>query len=72
MGDVYESVTVGRLRRNSHKLSWLTTDMIVAYALPVVKEAIPSTYREAKISSESTMWKDAMKEEMSSSHKNYT
>ena len=32
--------------------------MVVAYALPVVEEAIPSTYREAEISSESKMsWK---------------
>jgi len=46
--------------------------MIVAYALPVVEETIPSTYREAKISSESKMWKDAMMEEMSSLHKNDT
>jgi len=29
----------------------------MAYALPVVKEAIPSTYREAEISSESKMQK---------------
>jgi len=39
MGDVHESVTVGRPRRNPHKPSWLTTDMIVAYALSVVEEA---------------------------------
>ena len=29
-----------------------------------------NTYREAKISSESKMWKDVMEEEMSSLHKN--
>jgi len=46
--------------------------MIVAYALPVVEETIPSTYREAEIRSESKMWKDAMEEEMSSLHKNDT
>jgi len=46
--------------------------MIVAYALPVVEEAIVSIYREAKISSESKMWKDTMKEGMSSLHKNDT
>jgi len=33
---------------------------------------IPSTYREAEISSESRMWKDVMEEEMSSLHKNDT
>ena len=51
---------------------WLTTDMVVAYALPVVEEAIPSTYREAEISLESKIWKDAMKEEMNSLYKNDT
>ena len=40
--------------------------------LPVVEEAISSIYREAEISSESKMWKDAMKEEMISLHKNDT
>ena len=59
MGDVHESIAVGRTRINSRKPSWLTTNMIVAYALPVVAEAIPSTYRETEISSESKMWKDA-------------
>ena len=72
MGDVHESITVGRPRWNPRKSCWLTTYMIVAYAPPVVEEAIPSTYREAEISSESKMWKDAMKEEMSSLHKNDT
>jgi len=46
--------------------------MIVAYALHVVEEAIPSTYRKAEISLESKMWKDATEEEMSSLHKNDT
>jgi len=53
MGDVHKSIVVRKPRRNSQKPSWLTVDMIVAYALPVVEEAIPSTYREAEISSES-------------------
>jgi len=39
MSDVHESIVVGRTRRNSRKPSWLTTDMIVTYALPVVEEA---------------------------------
>ena len=43
-----------------------------AYALPVVEETIPFIYREAEISSESKMWKDAMEEEISSQHKNDT
>ena len=72
MSDVHESVTVGRPRRNTHKPSRLTTDMIMAYTLPVVEEVIPSTYSEAEISSESKMWKDSMEEEMSSLHKNDT
>ena len=55
MGDVHESITVERPRRKARKSNWLTTYMIVAYALPVVEEAIVSTYREAKISSESKM-----------------
>ena len=46
--------------------------MILDYALPIVEEAIPFTYREAEISSESKMWKDAMAEEMSSLYKNDT
>ena len=45
MSDVQESIIIGRTRRNLRKPSWLTTDMIVAYALPVVEETIPSIYR---------------------------
>jgi len=32
MGDVHEFVAVERTRRNSHKSSWLITDMIVSYS----------------------------------------
>jgi len=46
--------------------------MIVAYTLPVIEEMIPSTYKKAKISSLSKMWKDAMEEEISSLYKNDT
>ena len=46
--------------------------MIVAYALPVIEEAIPSTYREAEISSEFKMRKDTMVKKMSSLCKNDT
>ena len=42
------------------------------YALPIIEEAIMSTYRKVEISSESKMWKDAMVEEMSSLYKNGT
>ena len=41
MGDVPDSTAVRRPRRNTRKSGWLTTDMVVAYALPVVEEAIP-------------------------------
>jgi len=37
MGDVHESIAVGRTRRNSRKPSWIATDMIVTYALPAVE-----------------------------------
>ena len=46
--------------------------MILAYALPVVEEVIPFTYREAEISLEYKTWKDVMMEEMNSLHKNDT
>jgi len=46
--------------------------MIVVYALPVIEEVIPSTYRETKISSEFKIWKDVIAEEMSSLYKNDT
>ena len=52
IGDVHDSIALGRPKRNPRKLSWLTTNMIVDYALPVVEEAIPSSFREAKISSQ--------------------
>ena len=46
--------------------------MMVAYALPVIEKAILFTYREAEISSESKIWKDAMMEKMSFLQKNDT
>jgi len=55
MSDVQKSTAVGRARRNSRKPSWLATNMIVAYALLIVEEAIPSAYRKAEINSESKM-----------------
>ena len=67
MGDVQESIAVEKAHRNPRKHSWLTTNMIVAYALSIVEEAISSTYSKAEISSKSKIWKDAiMMEEMSS------
>ena len=46
--------------------------MIIAYTQPVIEETLSPTYKEAEISSESKMWKDAMMNEMSSLHKNDT
>ena len=43
----HDSVTTGRDRRSLHKLSSLTTNMIVTYALSIIKDASPSTYKEA-------------------------
>jgi len=48
ISDVHESISVGRTRRNPRKPSRLTTDMIVTYALLVIEEAIPSTYKETE------------------------
>jgi len=45
---------------------------MVAYALPVVDDDVPSTYREAVSYSEVDQWKTAMKEEMQSLQKNET
>jgi len=55
ISDVQESIAVRRAHRNPRKPSWITTNMIVASALSIVEEVIPSTYREAEISSESKM-----------------
>jgi len=47
--------------------------MIMAYALLlIIEDAISSTYKEAEISYESEMWKEAMLEEMNSFHKEDT
>ena len=55
MGTVPDPTAVDRPRRNTSRPGWLTTDMVIAYALSVVEEAIPSTFREAEISSEARM-----------------
>ena len=44
-----------QLKKLRKKPSWLTTNMIVAYALQVIEEAILSTYKKAEISSEFKM-----------------
>ena len=45
---------------------------MVAYALPIVDDDVPSTYKDAVKSSENEQWKKAMEEEMQSLQKNET
>ena len=49
-------------------------DMVVADALPVeiVEDSVPSTFKEAELSFESELWKNAMVEEIESLHMNDT
>ncbi|KAH9764742.1 hypothetical protein KPL70_001639 [Citrus sinensis] len=58
--------------RETKKLRWLTKDMVIAYALPVIDDDIPNTFDEALRSSESDQWKLAMEEEIKSLHQNQT
>jgi len=43
MDYVQYTIAAGRTRKNSRKPAWLTSDIIVAYALSVIEESIPST-----------------------------
>ncbi|KAH9677433.1 Timeless family protein [Citrus sinensis] len=61
-----------RPRRELKKPRWLTKDMVVAYALPVIDDDIPNTFGEAFRSSESDQWKLVIEEEMKSLHQNQT
>ncbi|KAH9657504.1 hypothetical protein KPL70_023101 [Citrus sinensis] len=65
-------IATRRPRREIKKPRWLTKDMVVAYALPVINDDIPNTFGEALRSSESNQWKLAMEEEMKSLHQNET
>ena len=65
------SIAANRPERQKRKPGWLITDM-VAYALPMVEDDIPSTYKEAERSLESVDWKKAMDEEIQSLHTNQT
>ncbi|KAG8499853.1 hypothetical protein CXB51_006283 [Gossypium anomalum] len=47
-------------------------DDIVAYALPIADDDVPSTYTEAISNPDGVKWKQAMNEEMQSLHKNRT
>ena len=55
MGQVQNSIATAKIRINSRKPAWLTSNMIVTYALPVIEESIPTTYMEAEIRTESEM-----------------
>ena len=67
---ILEPIATSRPRRESRKPARYTDT--VAYALPVVDDDIPVTYREAVQSSESDEWKSAMDDEMQSLRKNNT
>ena len=61
------------VRRSKQKFQKSTRYVdAVSYALPIVEEDIPSTYKEAMCTSKSGEWKKAMEEEMKSLHKNQT
>ncbi|CAL9002404.1 unnamed protein product [Prunus brigantina] len=66
----YYHVGESKSRREIRKPARFTD--IVAYALPVIEDDIPSAYKEAVRSSESVEWKKSMDEEMKSLHKNET
>lgn len=65
-----EPIATRRQKRDIRKPARFT-DM-VAYALPVVDDDIPSTYTEAILSPERGSWAGAMEEEMQSLEKNKT
>ncbi|KAH9783016.1 hypothetical protein KPL71_009155 [Citrus sinensis] len=65
-------IATRRPRRDIKKPEWLTKDMVVAYALPVIDDDIPNTFGEALRSSESDQWTLAIEEEMKSLHQNQT
>ncbi|KAM1696422.1 hypothetical protein ACFXTN_027951 [Malus domestica] len=63
-------IATRRSRREIQKPARFTD--IVAYALPVFEDDIPSAYKEAVMSSECELWNKSMDEEMKSLHKNET
>jgi len=72
-GQVSDSIAAHKPKRNIGKPARFT-DMVVVYALPVeiVEDSVPSTFREAELSSESKLWRNAMVEETESLHVNDT
>ncbi|KAK9208458.1 hypothetical protein WN944_000814 [Citrus x changshan-huyou] len=65
-------IATRRPRREIKKPGWLTKDMVVVYALPVIDDDILNTFGEALRSSESDQWKLAIEEEMKSLYQNQT
>ena len=65
-----DSIAYRRPRREIRKPARF--DDMVAYALPIADDDVPSTYTEARSNSDSVKWKQAMNEEMQSLHKNRT
>ena len=66
----HESIATDRPRRTIKRPA--RYDDMVAYALQIVADNVPTTYAEAIISSEAQKWKDAMNDEMQSLLKNHT
>ncbi|KAL3821238.1 hypothetical protein ACJIZ3_007143 [Penstemon smallii] len=67
---VEESIATSKPKRTIRKPARFTD--LVAYALPIVSEDIPTTHKEAMHSTERAEWNKAMEEEMDSFHKNKT
>ena len=65
-----DSIAYRRPRREIRKPARF--DDMVAYALPIADDDVPSTYTEAISNSDGVKWKQAMNEEMQSLHKNRT
>ena len=68
-GQVPNSIVAHMPKGNIRKLAHFL-DMIVAYALSVeiVEDSVPSTFKEAELSSESELWRKAMVKEIESLH----
>ena len=65
-----DSIAYRRPRREIRKPARF--DDMVAYALPIADDDVPSTYTEAISNPDGVKWKQAMNEEMQSLHKNRT
>ena len=65
-----DSIAYRRPRREIRKPARF--DDIVAYALPITDDDVPSTYTEVISNPDGVKWKQAMNEEMQSLHKNKT